>query len=200
MNFISRVISKVVSKLLYRLKIKGFDQIPTTGGAVLAPNHVSYMDALILLSVCKRPVKFVMWYKIYDKPLLKWFFKRVGVIPIASPKENMKVFRRSFELIKEALDGGELVVFFPEGAITRDGNLQEVKGGIEYVINGSPVPVVPVGIRGLYGSYFSRSNNKPFFGKLFSQISIEFGSPILPKQLNRQSVHYALRQLTHNHT
>lgn len=196
MNLLSKVISKLVSMLLYRLEIKGFEQIPETGGAVIAPNHVSYMDALILHSICKRPIKFVMWYKIYENPLMKWFFKGIGVIPIASPRENMQVFRRSFELIKDALDGGELVVFFPEGSITRDGKLQEVKGGIEYVIKDSPVPVIPVGINGLYGSYFSRSKAKPMLGRWLGKISVEFGQPILPEQLSRHSVHQALSSLT----
>lgn len=182
--------------LLYRLEIRGFEQTPETGGAIIAPNHVSYMDALILLSIFKRPVKFVMWYKIYENPFMNWFFKGMNVIPIASPRENMQVFRRSFELIKDALDAGELVVFFPEGAITRDGNLQEIKGGIEYVIKDSPVPVIPVGINGLYGSYFSRAKDKPLLGRWLSKISVEFGHPISPERLTRHTVHEALVELT----
>lgn len=195
---LAHYLSKLIVKLLYRVNANGINGIPDDGAAVIAPNHVSYIDALLILAISKRPARFVMWYKIYENKFLNWFFKRAGIIPIASPKESMKHFKAAFDEIEKALSSGELVVFFPEGAITYDGNLQEIKGGIEHVIKKSPVPVIPVGLTGVYGSYFSRSKRKPLLGKWLRKLDVKVGEPIQPSELSRSKVYDSLRKLTSN--
>ncbi|MCM0149007.1 1-acyl-sn-glycerol-3-phosphate acyltransferase [Photobacterium galatheae] len=193
---IAHYLSKLLVKLLYRIDANGIEGIPETGAAVIAPNHVSYIDALLILAISKRPAKFVMWYKIYENKYLNWFFKRAGIIPIASPRESMHYFKSAFEKIEGALSNGELVVFFPEGGITHDGELQEIKGGIEYVIKKTPVPVIPVGLSGVYGSYFSRSKKKPLLGKWLRKLKIKIGDPIAPDKLSKECVYRSLKSLT----
>ena len=110
--------------MLYRLKLHGIEKnVPDEGAALLVCNHVSYMDALILAASIPRPVRFVMYYKIFNIPVMRWIFKTAKAIPIAGAKENPELMQRAFDEVDAALADGELVCIFPEGALTKDGNI-----------------------------------------------------------------------------
>lgn len=140
-------------RFLYRVRVRGRRNIPE-GAAVLIPNHVSTIDALLIAAHIDRPIHFAMYWRIYNK--LKWFVAPMGAFPIAGAAENQGVYDDAFRRMGDALDRGELVCLFPEGMITHTGEMNEFKGGILKLLSRNKVPVVPVGLRGLWGSYFSR--------------------------------------------
>jgi len=155
-EFLWRFLSWLIVHSVYRLKITGRENMPAHGAAIIAPNHVSYADALVLSALSPRPIRFVMDAGIFRGPVLSWLFRHVNAIPIASAKNDPDTLARAFGSVRDALAGGELVCVFPEGALTRDGALAEFKPGIRKMLDASPVPVIPVGIRGLWDSPFSR--------------------------------------------
>ena len=161
-EFLWRFVSWIIVHSLYRMKIKGQNNIPDQGPAILAPNHVSYADALILSAVSPRPIRFVMDAGISRIPVLSWLFKQVKAIPIASFKADPVMLEKAFKSIQQALDNGELVCIFPEGALTRDGQLAVFKPGIRRALDTNPVSVIPVGLHGLWGSPFSRTGHSAF--------------------------------------
>jgi len=123
-------------------------------------NHVSYMDALILAAVVPRPVRFVMYYKIFNIPVMRWIFKTAKTIPIASPREDAALMQRAFDEVDAALAEGELVCIFPEGALTRDGEIAAFKSGVEKILARRPVPVVPMALKGMWSSMWSRRDTR----------------------------------------
>ncbi len=160
-EFLMRFGAWVLTKAMYRLEVKGIEQhVPDEGAALLVCNHVSYMDALILGGAVPRPVKFVMYYKIFNIPVLSWLFRTAGAIPIAGAKENPEMMARAFERIDEALAAGEIVGIFPEGALTRDGEIAEFKSGVEKILERRPVPVVPMALKGMWASMFSKRDSR----------------------------------------
>ena len=140
---------------VYRVSSTGLRSIPDKGPALLVCNHVSYMDALILAGVVKRPVRFVMINNIYRLPVLNYVFRAAKTIPISSRQESPETYQQAFDAIGQALDDGQLVCVFPEGQLTRDGELQPFKAGILKVLAKYRVPVVPMALSGLWGSLFS---------------------------------------------
>ena len=156
-EFAMRFASWLLVRALYRLRIRGVeDNVPDEGPALLVCNHVSYMDALILAASIPRPVRFVMYWKIFDIPVLRWIFRTARAIPIAGARENPELMRRAFDEIDAALAQGELVGIFPEGALTRDGAIAPFKSGVERILARRPVPVVPMALRGMWASMWSR--------------------------------------------
>lgn len=178
----------VAMHTIYRLDIKNLN-VPETGRLILTANHVSFVDAVLLASKIKRPVRFIVYYKIYDNPLLKPFFKATRSIPIAGAREDAQILRKALDDIAEALENDEAIFIFPEGKITYDGELNEFKPGIEMINKRTPSPVYPIVLKGLWGSHFSRNKNKPFFGKLFSKISIVGGDLIESKDVDRKRLY-----------
>jgi 1-acyl-sn-glycerol-3-phosphate acyltransferase len=158
-EFLMRFCSWVLVRTLYRLRLRGIeDHVPDEGPALLVCNHVSYMDALILAASVPRPVRFVMYYKIFNIPVMSWIFRTAKAIPIAGAKENPELMRQAFEEIDRALADGEIVGIFPEGALTRDGAIASFKSGVEKILERRPVPVVPMALRGMWASMWSRRN------------------------------------------
>jgi len=161
-EFLMRFLSWVLVRTLYRLRVQGVEaNVPDEGAALIVCNHVSYMDALILSASIPRPVRFVMYYRIFDIPVMRWIFRTAKAIPIAGVRENPELMQRAFAEIDAALAAGELVGIFPEGALTKDGDIAKFKSGIERVLahaNASrrPVPVVPMALRGMWASMWSR--------------------------------------------
>ena len=155
-EFLMRFISWLLVKTLYRLRVGGMNHIPDEGPALIVCNHVSYMDALILSGAISRPVRFVMYYKIFDIPVMNWIFRTAKAIPIAGARENPELMRHAFAEIEAALDAGELVGIFPEGALTKDGEIAPFKSGVERILAMRPVPVVPMALRGMWSSMWSR--------------------------------------------
>lgn len=155
-EFIMRFITWVLVNTLYRVRVEGAHHIPDEGAAVLVCNHVSYMDALLLMGNLRRPIRFVMYYKIFDIPVLQFVFRTAKAIPIAGAKEDAEILRDAYESMEAALANGELVCIFPEGALTRDGSIAPFKSGVMRLLEHQPVPVVPMALRGLWGSVWSR--------------------------------------------
>lgn len=157
-EFLMRFLVWILTHTMYRVKHIGLDNIPDEGPCVLVCNHVSFMDALIIGGAVRRPVRFVMDYRIFQVPILNFIFKTAGTIPIASAKEDPAMKERAFYKVEEYLSQGEVICIFPEGKITHDGQINTFKTGIEEIIKRSPVPVIPMALRGLWGSFFSRKD------------------------------------------
>lgn len=155
-EFLMRLIVWVLINTFYRIKTRGLENIPDDGPAVVVCNHVSFVDALILGGSIRRPVRFVMYHKIFKMPVLSFIFRNAKAIPIAPAREDREMMERAFDEIARELEDGNVVGIFPEGAITHDGEMDSFRGGIERVIARTPVPVVPMALRGLWGSIFSR--------------------------------------------
>jgi 1-acyl-sn-glycerol-3-phosphate acyltransferase len=160
-EFAMRFASWLLVKALYRLRIRGIEEhVPDEGPALLVCNHVSYMDALILAGAIPRPVRFVMHHRIFAIPGLNWIFRTARAIPIASSREDPALMQRAFDEIDAALANGELVGIFPEGALTQDGDIAPFKSGVEKVLERRPVPVVPMALRGMWASMWSRRDSR----------------------------------------
>jgi len=164
-EFLMRFLSWVLVRTLYRLRTQGMDHIPDEGAALVVCNHVSYMDALILSASIPRPVRFVMYYRIFNIPVMRWIFRTGKAIPIASPREDSALMQRAFDEIDAALAEGEIVGIFPEGKLTTDGEIAAFKSGIERVLSraaeaGRPVPVIPMALRGMWSSMWSHRDDR----------------------------------------
>ena len=182
-EFIMRCLVILIIACCYRLRVEGRDNVPKSGAAIIACNHLSYMDALILMVAIRRPVRFIMYYKIFQIPVLRYIFKSAGAFPIAGQREDRKLFLASFEHVHNAIGKGDLVGIFPEGELTRDGQLGEYKRGIERMLARDPAPVIPVAIDNLWGSLFSHSGGLMKGGprKWFARITVRIGEPLPPQ-------------------
>lgn len=174
---------KVLVRLIYRVKFTGFDNIPATGPAILISNHVSYMDGLVIIAACKRPVSFVIDEGIYNVPMIKYFMDLNGGIPIAPRKDSVQ---SAIEKVTEALKQGKLVCIFPEGSLTYTGNLARFRFGVEWMVQHSNAPVIPMALKGLWGSVYSRKyleKKYPWLPKsLFRKVTAICGKPIPPEK------------------
>ena len=165
-EFLMRFLSWVLVRGLYKLRLHGIEKnVPDEGAALLVCNHVSYMDALILSASVPRPVRFVMYYKIFNIPVMSWIFRTAKAIPIAGARENPELMQRAFDEIDAALADGQLVGIFPEGALTRDGEIAPFKSGMEKALeraaeSGRPVPVVPMALKGMWTSMWSHRDGR----------------------------------------
>jgi 1-acyl-sn-glycerol-3-phosphate acyltransferase len=156
-----RFLSWLMVRTLYRLRPHGIEaNVPDEGAALLVCNHVSYMDALILSATIPRPVRFVMYYRIFNIPVMRWIFRTAKAIPIAGAREDPALMQRAFDEIDAALAEGELVCIFPEGALTRDGAMAPFKSGVEKILERRPVPVVPMALQGMWSSMWSRRDSR----------------------------------------
>ena len=167
---------------VYRLEKSGLDQIPEAGPAVLVCNHVSYVDALIIAAACRRPIRFVMDHRIFRVPVLNFVFRTGRAIPIASAREDPALLERANDEIAQALKQGDLVGIFPEGKLTDTGEMSSFRPGIKRIVERTPVPVVPMALRGLWGSFFSRMGGsammRPFRRGVFSRIALLVGHAV----------------------
>jgi 1-acyl-sn-glycerol-3-phosphate acyltransferase len=159
-EFLMRFVDWLLISVLYRVRTDGLERIPEEGPALLVCNHVSFMDALIIMGSVRRPVRFVMYYKIFKVPLLSFVFRAAKAIPIAGGKENPKLMVRAFDAIDAALADGELVCIFPEGGLTLDGEIAPFRPGVEKILARHPVPVIPLALRGLWRSMWSRRDSR----------------------------------------
>lgn len=155
-EFAMRFLSWLLVRSLYRLRTRGIEHVPDDGPALIVCNHVSYMDALILAGSIPRPVRFVMYYRIFNVPVMRWMFRTAKAIPIAGAREDPALMQRAFDEIDAALAAGEVVGLFPEGALTKDGDIAAFKSGVEKILERRPVPVVPMALRGMWSSMWSR--------------------------------------------
>ena len=198
-EFLLRFIAWLLVKTVYRLRIHGIDQVPEEGAALIVANHVSLVDAVILMGCCRRPIRFVMDHRIFRLPLLGFVFRHCGAIPIAPAKEDPALMERAFAEIDAALAAGDLVGIFPEGGITRDGELQPFRPGVTRILQARPVPVIPMALSGLWGSFFSRIDGaamkKPFRRGLFSAVDLRVGPPVGASAATPEHLHAEVLRL-----
>jgi 1-acyl-sn-glycerol-3-phosphate acyltransferase len=159
-EFLMRFLSWLLVKALYRLRVQGIENIPDQGAALLVCNHVSYIDALLIGGAVPRPARFVMYYKIFNTPGAAWLFRAARAIPIAGAREDAALMEKAFADVDAALAAGELVCIFPEGALTRDGEIAPFKAGVERILARRPVPVIPMALRGMWVSMWSNRNSR----------------------------------------
>ncbi len=210
-EYLLRFVAWLASRLVYRFRVQGDLHIPTEGAAVLACNHVSYVDAVLLMAASPRPIRFLMDHRIFKVPVLGWLFRLAKAIPVAPQKDDAAAYEAAFEAAAQVLREGDLLGIFPEGGITQNGELQPFKGGIAKILSraqqeGVSVAVVPMALTNLWGSYFSRielaggkptAMVKPFRRGLFSRVGLNVGegvtgAVVTPEGL-RERVHLLLR-------
>ena len=186
-EFLMRFICWLLVHSVYRLEKRGLENIPEEGPAVLVCNHVSFVDPLVILAASPRPIRFVMDHRIFRTPIISFVFRTGKAIPIAPAKENEALLNEAYEKIAQALEQGELVAIFPEGRITDTGELYPFKAGIRRIVERTPVPVIPLALKGLWGSFFSRRDGRamtrPFRRGLFSKIGLEASAPVAPERV-----------------
>jgi acyl-[acyl-carrier-protein]-phospholipid O-acyltransferase / long-chain-fatty-acid--[acyl-carrier-protein] ligase len=177
-----RLLLWTATHTLYRLDVAGRENVPARGGALLTPNHVSMADAIFLLASIDRPIRFLMFRGSYEHPLVRPFAKILGVIPIASDQGPREMIH-SLRTATEALKNGELVCIFPEGQLTRIGQMMPFRRGMERIIKGVDVPIIPVNLDGVWGSIFSFAGGRflwKFPRRIPYPVRITFGKPLPP--------------------
>jgi len=191
-EYLIRFVAFVVARIVYRFKVRGDINIPTEGAAILVSNHVSFIDPMLLMAASPRPIRFIMDHEIFRTPLLGWFFRLAKAIPIAPQKVDAQTYEQAFTRARQVLDEGDLLCIFPEGAISRDGELAEFKGGVMRLLADRPVPVVPIALQNLWGSFFSRvegrAMSKPFRRGVFSRVGLVAGEPLAPQAVTPEAL------------
>ena len=177
-EFTMRFMIWLLSHSMYRVEHRNLEAIPDEGAALLVCNHVSFVDALLIAGSVRRPIRFVMYYKIYRLPVLNFIFRTAGAIPIAGRNEDIQIYEKAFTRIAQYLKEGELVCIFPEGKLTADGEMNEFRGGVTRILEETPVPVIPMALQGLWGSFFSRDPNKGIFHRIWSRVVLVAGEPV----------------------
>ena len=198
-EFLMRFITWVLVNTLYRVRVDGMQHLPEEGPALLVCNHVSYMDPLLLMANLRRPARFVMYYKIFNTPLLSFVFRTAKAIPIAGYKEDPVVLQEAYDAIDAALADGELVCIFPEGGLTDDGDIATFRPGVEKILARRPVPVLPMALRGLWGSVWSRRDSR--LGRMRlprrfrARIELVVDAPVPPQQASATTLEIRVREL-----
>ena len=199
-EYLLRFVAWVLTNIAYRFRIKGEESIPVAGPAILVCNHVSFVDAVLLMAASPRPIRFVMDHRIFKVPVLGALFRLAKAIPIAPRAEDPAAYDAAFEAAAQVLREGDLLGIFPEGGITSDGELQEFRGGIMKILERQPVPVIPMALTNLWGSFFSRVEQggamvRPFRRGLFNRVGLNVGAPVAPEQVTPALLHQRVAQL-----
>jgi len=192
-EYLLRFVAWVASHLVYRFRIDGDAHIPVRGAAVLVCNHVSFVDAVLLMAASPRPIRFLMDHRIFQVPVLGALFRLAKAIPIAPRGEDPAAYEAAFDAAAQVLREGDLLAIFPEGGLTRDGALQEFKGGIMKILeraraDGLDAPVVPMALTNLWGSFFSRIEQgtamaRPFRRGMFNRVGLNVGEALRADQV-----------------
>jgi len=192
-EFLLRFLSWLLVSVVYRIQRQGAERIPEQGAALIVSNHVSFVDALVLMAISPRPIRFVMDRSIFATPVLSWLFRQVKAIPIASYKDDPELVESAFRRVAEELRDGQLVCIFPEGRITDSGVILPFRPGLMRILESNPVPVIPVALQGLWGSFFSRKGGpamtKPLRRGVFSRIGVSVGEPVQPALASPEALH-----------
>jgi 1-acyl-sn-glycerol-3-phosphate acyltransferase len=192
-EFLMRFLAWLLIHTIHRVSTVDAGRIPEHGAAVLVCNHVSYVDAIVIMAASPRPIRFVMDHRIFKTPLLGFIFRTAKAIPIAPAKEDPWLMEKAFVDIAQALHEGELVCIFPEGKLTRTGEINEFRGGISKIVERSKVPVIPMALRGLWGSVFSRDPSNVFERSFVrgwrSRLSLVVGVPVAPQEATPERLH-----------
>ncbi|MDC1174336.1 MFS transporter [Bacteriovoracaceae bacterium] len=150
-----RMWMKFFSKVFYDVEVKGVENLPENGSYLIASNHVSFIDWVFLMGAVKRPINFVIDWAYYYLPTGPFWFKQAGLVPIATRRESEEVLKQAFEQMYERIDRGVILGVFPEGWITRDGEMRKFQPGVQKIIKNKPVPIYLCAIDGLWGSIYS---------------------------------------------
>jgi 1-acyl-sn-glycerol-3-phosphate acyltransferase len=178
-EFLLRFVCWIIVSLSYKVKTKGLENIPHVGPVIIVANHVSYVDALVISAAVRRPLQFVMDHNIFKTPGLGWIFRQMKAIPIAGVKEDPAKMEEAFARMGKALADGDAVAVFPEGKLTATGEMNPFRPGIERIVSETGAPVVPIALRGLWGSFFSRAKDGKAFRKFrgfFNKVEVEVGA------------------------
>jgi len=196
-EFMIRFLVWILIHTIYRVEVKGIEKIPETGAVIVAANHVSFVDPLIIGGVIRRPVRFIMYFKIFQMRVLNFIFKYGKAIPIAGQNEDPEVLAKAYRSIQEEIAEENVLGIFPEGKITSDGEIQTFKSGIEKIVEKQPAPVVPMALCNLWGSLFSRRDpllkRRPY--KFRARIELRIGEPIAPAELTAERLEQEIRKL-----
>jgi 1-acyl-sn-glycerol-3-phosphate acyltransferase len=198
-EFLMRFLAWLLIHTVYRVEKSGLDRIPGEGGAVIVANHVSFVDAVIIMGVVRRPVRFIMDHAIFRTPILNFIFRTGRCIPIAPAREDPKMMEEAFAEAARALREGDLIGIFPEGRITSTGEISPFRPGITRILEQAPVPVIPVALRGLWGSFFSRkygaAMTRPFCRGPWSRVAMAVGVPVPASQATPEALQETVAQL-----
>ena len=194
-EFLLRFIDWMLVHSIYRLKTSGVENIPEEGPALLVCNHQSLADALVITAACRRPIRFVMYYAIFNVPGLRLLFRSMKAIGIAGAKEAPEVLDWAYDEIAAALEDGQLVCIFPEGQLTRDGEIGPFRPGVTRILERTLVPVVPMALSGLWRSIFSRNRDKWKVATLFPAVSLTVGPALSPAAATPEALHAIVRRL-----
>jgi 1-acyl-sn-glycerol-3-phosphate acyltransferase len=186
-EFLLRFVAWILIHTIHSVRGVDTDRIPAEGAAVLVCNHVSFVDAMVIVAASPRPIRFVMDHRIFKIPVLSWLFKAGKTIPIAPAREDAAMMEKAYDTIAQALQDGDLVCIFPEGKLTSTGEMNEFKGGIKKIVERTPVPVIPMALCGLWGSLLTRGKGNPF-GRSFrrgpwSKLSLAVGEAMKPAEV-----------------
>lgn len=201
-EFALRFVVWVLSHTIYRVRHEGLHRIPEEGPVLLVCNHVTYMDALVIAGAVRRPVRFVMDYQIFKTPVLGALFRLAKTIPIGPKNKVPEIYNAAFERIDEELDAGNVVCIFPEGRLTSDGEVAPFKSGVEIILERRPVPVVPMALRGLWGSFFSHCGGpalRHFPRRFWSRIELIAGEPLAAEKATAGALEARVKQLRGNY-
>jgi 1-acyl-sn-glycerol-3-phosphate acyltransferase len=183
-EFLMRFLVWLLIHSVYRLDKRGLDAVPESGPAVIVCNHVSFVDALIIAAACRRPIRFVMDHRVFGMPVLNFIFRTGRCIPIAPAKEDPLMLENAYDEIARGLAAGDLIGLFPEGRITDTGDMYPFRPGIKHILDRTPVPVIPMALQGLWGSFFSRKDGAAMShpGRLrpFRRIALIAGDSVVP--------------------
>ena len=198
-EFMLRFVAWLLIHSVYRLEAQGLENIPEEGPALLVCNHVSFVDPIVIAAATRRPIRFVMDHRIFCTPGIGFIFRHMHAIPIAPAKEDPAMMEAAFAEVANALAAGEIVGIFPEGRITDSGELYPFRSGVQRMVDRSPVPVIPMALRGLWGSFFSRKDapamSKPLRRGPFSKIGLLVGTPLAPETASPERLQQIVAQL-----
>jgi hypothetical protein len=194
-EFLLRFVDWVLVHSVYRLRIAGIENIPEKGPALLVCNHQSLADAMVISAACRRPIRFLMYYTIFNIPVLNFIFRSMKAIPVAPAKLEPRLLEKAYDEVAKALDDGQLVCIFPEGQLTRDGAVAEFRSGVSHILERTPVPVIPLALSGLWQSIFSRNRSRKHFVKLFPKVRLSIGRALAPTELSLEQLRDIVIQL-----
>jgi 1-acyl-sn-glycerol-3-phosphate acyltransferase len=177
-EFLLRFIVWLLAHTIYRLRVDGMTQIPHEGPALIFCNHVSSVDALIIMAGCRRPIRFVVGADVAKQPVIGFVLRAGRAIVDTSPSAAPHLTDDTIAAIATALANGDLVAIFPEGRVTETGEMNACGEDLSRIIQRVSVPVVPMALRGLWGSLFSRMRNTSLLGKMFCHIELAVGAPL----------------------
>ena len=187
-EYFLRFLAFLLTRVVYRFQVRGDAHIPAEGAAILVSNHVAFVDPMLLMAASPRPIRFLMDHRIFATPVLGALFRLAGAIPIAPQREDPVTYQRAFAQARAVLDAGDLLCIFPEGGLTRDGELGEFKGGVMKLLASNPVPVVPLALQNLWSSYFSRIDGaamaRPFRRGWFNRVGLVAGAALPPEAVD----------------